>query len=246
MLLLPQSCPACGHKPLVAKGDNLTCENCPIYTKPLSRFQKLLVWASSKWWWWRALILIWLSIMLVQNLHNPWFAVDRTANPFSFLDLGIHELGHILFIPFGQFMDTAGGCLFQCIFPVVGIAAFIQIRWYFAAIMCLPWLGLNLFDVAMYAGDARDRLLPLTAGLAGLSEQGSDEAYDKAHDWYQILSHLHHLEWDHRIEHVLRIAATSVTILGLLLGGLFVTYMLASTLSRYFYKRKHVDQRRTR
>jgi hypothetical protein len=238
MLLVPKRCPACGHKPLAINEDNLTCENCFIYTKPLTRFQKFLVWASSKWWWWRALILAWFVIMLVQNLHNPWFAVNRLSNPFSALDLGIHELGHILFIPFGQFMHIAGGCLFQCLFPIIGIAAFIQIRWYFAAIMCLPWLGLNLFDVAMYAGDARDRLLPLTTGFAGLSEQGSNQAYDKAHDWYQILSRLHHLDWDHRIEHILRIAATSVTILGLVLGSLLVIYMLANTLSRFLDKRK--------
>lgn len=184
------------------------------------------------------LILLWFGVMLLQNLHNPWFAVARTSNPFSAFDLGIHELGHILFIPFGTFMHIVGGSLFQCIFPIVGIFAFWQIRWYFASIMCLPWLGLNLFDVAMYAGDARSRLLPLSTGLAGLGEQGNDQAYDQAHDWYQILSRLHHLDWDHRIEHILRVAATSVAILGLVLGSLLVAYMLASSMHRLFSKQK--------
>lgn len=233
MLLIPKRCPACGHESLEIKGGDLVCSNCSIYTKPLSRLQRLLLWASHRWWWWRVPILVWFGVMLAQNWHNTWFAVDRTSNPFSALDLGIHELGHILFLPFGTFMHIAGGCLFQCIFPIMGIFAFWQIRWYFASIMCLPWLGLNLFDVAMYAGDARDRLLPLTAGFAGLSEQGNDQAYDKAHDWYQILSRLHHLDWDHRIEHILRVAATGVTILGLVLGSLLVAYMLANSIGRY-------------
>ena len=175
--------------------------------------------------------MVWFGVVLIQNWHNPWFAVDRASNPLSGLDLGIHELGHILFIPFGTFMHIAGGCLFQCLFPIMGIFAFWQIRWYFASIMCLPWLGLNLFDVAMYAGDARSRLLPLS-GWGALGGDNSDQAYDKAHDWYQILSRLHHLDWDHRIEHILRVVATSVTILGLLIGSLLVAYMLASSIRR--------------
>lgn len=241
MSLLPQICPVCHDKSLDINNDfTVSCTNCQIFNTNLRFWQIPIFWAKGKWWWWRLPILIWFGVMLIQNWHNTWFAANRTSNPFSAFDLGIHELGHILFLPFGTFLHIAGGSLFQCIFPIIGIFAFWQIRWYFASIMCLPWLGLNLFDVGMYAGDAISRLLPLSAGFAGLTDQGNDKAYDQAHDWYQILSRLHHLNWDHRIEHILRVAATFVTILGLVLGSLLLAYMLTNSLQKFLHKQNNV------
>lgn len=232
--MLPRTCPACKHRSLIYSQTEVYCTNCPIYRKPLSMFQKPFVWASKKQGWWRVPILLWFGVMLVQNWHNPWFAINRLANPFSALDLGIHELGHMLFEPFGEFMHIAGGCLFQCLFPLLWMIGFLQKRWYFAASMCWCWLGLNLFDVAAYAADARARLLPLTTGLAGLGDQGSDEAYDKAHDWYQLLSRTHHLNWDLAIGHMLRVAATMSTFIGLTMGVVLVFYMFSSAAHRAF------------
>src|SRR5581483_11990634 len=99
MLFIPRRCPSCNQCGLVVKGTDLVCEKCSFYNRPLSHFQTLLVWASSRTWWWRVPLLVWFGVVLIQNWHNPWFAVDRASNPLSGLDLGIHELGHILFIP---------------------------------------------------------------------------------------------------------------------------------------------------
>jgi hypothetical protein len=227
--MLPKKCPACGHKSLIYDEDKAQCTDCDIYTKPLHFWQKPLEWATGRGWWWRLPIIIWFVVMLFQNWHDPMFAIARTSNPFSAFDLGIHELGHLLFSPFGVFMHILGGSLFQCLFPIMGIAGFWQIRWYFASMMCLPWLGLNLFDVATYAADAQARVLPLTTGFAGLSEAGNDETYDRAHDWYQILSRTHHLDWDLAIAHILRVAAATVIILGLTLGTLLLIQMAISS-----------------
>lgn len=172
---------------------------------------------------------MWFGVMLKQNLGDPMFAISRLSNPFSALDLGIHELGHILFTPFGIFMQIAGGSLFQCIFPIMGILGCLQKKWYFGATMCFSWLGLNLFDVATYAADARARLLPLTAGLGGLAEQDSDQAYDQAHDWYQLLSRTHHLQSDQAIAHGLRIAGTGFIILGMALASFLILNMIIRT-----------------
>lgn len=95
--------------------------------------------------------------MLVDNWNNPAYALNRLSDPFSALDFGIHELGHIIFAPLGEFMRKLGGSLFQCLFPLLWVIGFLQKRWYFAASMCLCWLGLNLFDIATYAADARAR-----------------------------------------------------------------------------------------
>lgn len=231
--MLPKTCPVCQNKHLDYEDGYAVCNKCKTYRKKLNFFRRQLVWASDKQWWWRLPILAWFVVMLKQNWKNTWFAINRTSNPFSAFDLGVHELGHIIFSPFGEFMHIAGGCLFQLIFPLLWLFAFWRKKWYFAAAMCWCWLGLNLFDVAAYAGDARARLLPLTAGIAGLAEQGSDEAYDKAHDWYQILSRTHHLNWDLAIEHDLRIAATVAFFIGLAMGSILLVQMLVSQTQRF-------------
>lgn len=227
--MLPKTCPVCNKKTLQYTDDLLFCDSCKAYQKPLNLFQKPLAWTAGKWWWWRVPIVIWFVVLLLQNLHDNSFALDRLGNPFSALDLGMHELGHIIFSPFGEFMYIAGGSLFQCIFPLLGVLGCLQKRWYFGFALCWCWLGLNFFDVATYAADARSRLIPLSTGLAGLGEQGSNEAYDRAHDWYQLLSRTHHLESDQAIAHVLRIAGTTAMIFGISLGLFLIINMIVNT-----------------
>lgn len=230
--MLPRKCPACSNKSLSFNEVEIFCQNCPIYRKPLSFWQKPLVWAYTRYWWWRLPILVWFVVMLVQNLKNPIFAMNRLSNPFSALDFGMHELGHQIFSVFGEFMRIAGGSIFQCLFPLLWMIGFLQKRWYFAATMCWCWLGLNLFDVASYAADARARVLPLATGLAGLYEQGSDEVYDRAHDWYQLLSRTGHLENDLIIARGLRIAATTTFVTGFIFGGILLTQMVVGFVRR--------------
>ena len=202
--------------------------------KQMSILQKPLAWARERSWWWRAPILAWFITMLLGNLHNSSYALSRLSNPFSALDFGIHELGHILFSPFGDFMHILGGSLFQCLFPLLWLAGFLQKKYYFAASLCFCWLGLNLFDVATYVADARARLLPLSVGLGGLGMDptDSDAAYDHAHDWYQILSRTHHLNSDLAIAHGLRVAAVVVFLIGLALGAILLTQMFVSSIQR--------------
>lgn len=231
--MIPTACPVCKQKSLTFEQDVIVCANCKAYRKPLNLLQKSVVWAKTRrLWGWRIIILAWFVFLLVQNWRNPSFAMNRFGNPFSALDLGIHELGHVLFAPFGEFMRIAGGSLFQCIFPLLWLVGFLQVRWYFAAAMSWCWLGLNLFDVAAYAADARARTLPLATGLAGLYEQGSDEVYDQAHDWYQLLSRTGNLQSDLAMAHFLRLAASIATFIGLILGLLLILNMFKHTASR--------------
>lgn len=55
-------------------------------------------------------------------------------------------------------------------------------------------------------------------GALGIDPNNVDAAYDRAHDWYQILSRLDRLDSDLAIAHGLRIAATVAFLLGLTLG----------------------------
>lgn len=197
----------------------------------ISIIKKPLVWADGKGWWWRLPIIGWFLIMLIQNIQDPSFAMNRLSNPFSAIDLGIHELGHIIFMPFGTFMRIAGGSIFQCLFPLMWFAGFLQKKWYFAACMCWCWLGLNLFDVATYVADARVRLIPLSVGPAafGVDVLNVDAAYDSAHDWYQLLSRTNHLSSDLVIAHNLRIAGIVMFIIGLGFGAILLIRMFISS-----------------
>lgn len=175
--------------------------------------------------------MVWFLVVLVQNLKDPSFALNRFANIFSLIDFGIHELGHVIFRPFGEFMTILGGSLFQCLFPLLWMAGSLQKRWYFSAAMAWCWVGINLFDVATYAADARVRLLPLAAGPGSIGMDG-DEAYDRAHDWYQILSRMGHLDADLLVAQGLRTAAVVCFIIGFILGSLLIWQMIKGRLDR--------------
>lgn len=131
-------------------------------------------------------------------------------------------------------MHILGGSLFQCLFPLLWLIGFLQKKWYFAASLCLCWFGLNLFDVAMYAADARVRLLPLSVGLGvfGIDPTDTEAAYDHAHDWYQILSRTHHLNSDLVIAHGMRLAATIIFLIGLTLAAILLIQMFISSIQR--------------
>src|SRR5690348_11277396 len=108
--MFPTTCPVCKHDSLSHDRQYIFCDNCSAYRKRLHFWQKPIAWAEDTWgWWWRALLLIWFVVMLVQNLHDYNFALSRISNPFSALDMGMHELGHYLFMPFGEFMHILGG-----------------------------------------------------------------------------------------------------------------------------------------
>lgn|GEM_PF-2031242 len=100
--------------------------------------------------------------------------VRSALSPLHWIDLPIHETGHLVFGLLGsRFIMVAGGTLGQLLMP----AAF---WWHFrregqprSADVCLAWVGQNLLDIGRYAADARAQELPLVA--AGV------------HDWTYLL-----------------------------------------------------------
>jgi hypothetical protein len=96
------------------------------------------------------------------------------------VDLPIHETGHLLFRPFGEFMMVAGGSLFQVIFPAVFLGYFVWQEKYYSAAIVLFWVGQSILNVFVYAADAVVMQLVLTSGLTG--SEGS------FHDWNYLLT----------------------------------------------------------
>jgi hypothetical protein len=83
------------------------------------------------------------------------------------IDLAIHETGHLVFSPFGEVIQFAGGTLFQLIVPATFLAYFLKLapeRDEFAASVMLWWIAVNLWNIGIYMADARAQELPLVGG----------------------------------------------------------------------------------
>ena len=125
------------------------------------------------------------------------------------MDLAIHETGHLLFNPFGEFIGFAGGTIFQLIMPLLFVGYFWRRGDRHAASVALWWVAQNCGNVATYAADARSQELPLVGG--------------GEHDWAYLLASTGHLAHDQGIARAIRTAGVLLlvgsTIWGLVAAG---------------------------
>jgi hypothetical protein len=129
-----------------------------------------------------------LAVMVVWGIRLITYRVITAEIMGSFLhsvDLPIHEFGHVLFRPFGEWMMYLGGSLFQCLLPaILGVAFIWKQRNPFAACFCLWWTAENVLDVAPYIYDAKLMALP----LVGEWNDEVAEMHVLRHDWHNILA----------------------------------------------------------
>jgi hypothetical protein len=118
-----------------------------------------------------------------------------------------HEAGHVLFVPFGEFMMVLGGSLFQLMVPAFFVGYFLRRRDVFAACFAALYLAASFADVAVYIADARAGDLPLLGGERA------------AHDWTFLLIELKQLERDTAIGHFVHSIGVTVFWAALLIGG---------------------------
>jgi hypothetical protein len=98
----------------------------------------------------------------------------------------IHEFGHVLFLPFGEFLHLLGGSLFQVGLPLAfGGILLVKNRDPFAAAVTLWWSAVEVMDVAPYVYDAKVPQHVLLTGRTG--DTG-------AHDFIDVLGDLGLLE----------------------------------------------------
>ena len=122
--------------------------------------------------------LVLATILLVYSL---WIAYDPMQGSFlDNVDLPVHETGHLIFRPFGEFLGVAGGSLFQVILPAIFVAYFVWNEKNYSAAIVLFWVGQSILNVFVYAADAVVMQLVLTSGLTG--SEGS------FHDWNYLLT----------------------------------------------------------
>ncbi len=156
------------------------------------------------------LIGIALGFLYVSRYLSTWEVAD-TWTFLDDIDLAIHEAGHMIFMPFGEFMMVLGGSLFQILVPAVFVGYFARQKEWYSAAFVLLWVGQSCFNLSYYIADARAHLLPL------LSDDPT------SHDWTFLLIELKLLKHDRMIGNIVRFG-------GLLLYGAAVWGCVRATL----------------
>ncbi len=147
-----------------------------------------------------------LIFAVLLSLYFLWIAWDPMQGSFlDNVDLPIHETGHLLFRPLGEFMMIAGGSLFQVIFPLIFAGYFAWRGQYYSAAIVMLWVGQSVLNVWVYASDAIVMQLVLTSGFTG--SEGS------FHDWNYLLTSTGLLESTKGVAKVIRFLGTFTIII---------------------------------
>jgi hypothetical protein len=147
----------------------------------------------------RLLLTIFLALYGAVCLAHP-----GSGSLLDSVDLAIHETGHLVFGPFGEFIGFAGGTLAQLIMPSAFAIYFWRQGDRHAATVPVWWLAQNLWNISVYAADARAQLLPLVGG--------------GEHDWAYMLARLGWLALDTRISRVIWLTGVLIYVASIVQG----------------------------
>ena len=126
-----------------------------------------------------AVLLLLFSIWGIRLALMDYRDGEMGASFMHAILLPIHEAGHVLFMPFGEFMTILGGSLFQLLLPLIAAAALLrQNRDPIGAALGVWWCGASWMDLAAYIYDAMAPQLILLGGHTG---------EDGPHDWIFLL-----------------------------------------------------------
>jgi hypothetical protein len=137
-----------------------------------------------------------------------WYGLMNALDPARgmFLDnvnLIVHEAGHVLWRPFGEFLYFLGGSLTQVIVPLAFVVYFWRSNQRFAACVAAFWTATSLFHLSVYVGDARAMELPLLGGEY------------VTHDWNWILGQMNLLSMDWVLSRLVFVTGLLYLMLGL-------------------------------
>jgi hypothetical protein len=150
-----------------------------------------------------------LGFVLLLGVYGAVCAASPSTYRFlDRVDLVFHEAGHPLFGFFGEFIGVLGGTLMQIIIPAIVVGYFFFHGQQYSGAVTLFWVAQSLFNVSVYARDARARALPLLGG---------DDSF---HDWSYILWRLHLLKWDQTVANFIYLVGLAFLIASIL-GGLY-------------------------
>jgi len=152
----------------------------------LARFKSMLVYVpdevGSVTVYARAALLVALIVYGVKLAAMDVPSWEMMSSLIHMPMVPIHEFGHILFLPFGEFMTLLGGSLFQAGLPLIfGGIFLVRNRDPFAAAVMLWWSAVAVMDIAPYIYDAQ---LPQHVLLTGRTGDTG------AHDFIDVLGDL--------------------------------------------------------
>jgi hypothetical protein len=134
---------------------------------------------------------------------------DFEFSVFGGVIFGVHELGHLVFAWFGEFMSVAGGSIAQVALPIAAMALFHKQKNRYAVAVIGCWLAVSLGQLAIYVADARAESLDLVS----FSPEGG------VHDWNYLLERMHLLKSDVALGQLVKFCGWIVLGLSALLGG---------------------------
>jgi len=143
----------------------------------------------------RGLFLLALALWGLSFLCKPLEGEEIMSSFMHLINLPFHEAGHVVFSPFGRFIQVLGGTLGQLLVPMIVAGSFLAKRNPFGAAVGGWWLGQSLLDCAPYVNDARAGELMLIGGVTG-----KDVA--DYHDWEVMLGRLGWIDYDHIIARI--------------------------------------------
>ena len=128
------------------------------------------------------------------------------------VNLVFHEAGHMIFMPFGEFMHVLGGSLGQLLMPAIVMVMLVyKNQDNFGGSIGLWWLGESLKDLAPYINDARDLQLPLLTGHS--------QDVPETHDWANILLDLGMIFQEKKIAFAADVIGTLIMLAAMAWGG---------------------------
>ena len=150
-------------------------------------------------------------------MMTPIPRISETMTFLHLVNLPFHEAGHIIFTPFGRFLQVLGGSLAQLLVPLVCMGAFLVTkRDPFAAAVAWWWMGESLVDLSPYIYDARAGEMMLIGGITGRENPDF-------HDWKNLLTWTGLLKYDHALASLAFYGGGAVMISGLAWGWIVIS-----------------------
>lgn len=136
---------------------------------------------------------------LLDDMYTSWF---------SGITLAFHEMGHIVFSPFGRTLMFLGGSIFQILIPLIaGLYLWLRQRDYFGGAVGGAWLSYAMYEMATYMADANKERL----GLVGFTD-------NPEHDWTTLFTQWRVLNHCDTIATVVRVGAFATWAASMALG----------------------------
>jgi hypothetical protein len=138
------------------------------------------------------------------GLYFLWWSRDPSQGQFlDMVNLLIHEAGHTIFRPLGEYLCVAGGSLLQVIMPAAFVVHFYRRKDPYSAGLVLLWVGQSALNVSVYAADAVKMELPLLGGDTVI------------HDWNYLLETAGLLRMTGLVSGLIRLFGTSAILAGM-------------------------------